>query len=46
MKTFWMSSVRDKAYVIFQTEEAAEKARQAVHGLEWPERSRTSLRPK
>lgn len=46
VKTFWMSGVRDKAYVVFETEEAAEKARQAVHGLEWPERSRTSLRPK
>ena len=41
-----MSSVRDKAYVVFDSEEAAEKARQATHGLEWPERSRTSLRPK
>ena len=46
VKQFWMSAVRDKAYVIFDTQESAEAARQAVHSLEWPERMRTSLRPK
>lgn len=46
VKQFWMSAVRDKAYVVFETSEAAEAARQAVHSLEWPERMRTSLRPK
>lgn len=46
LKHFWMSSVRDKAYVVFETLEAAEAARQALHSLEWPEGMRTSLRPK
>ena len=46
LKQFWMSGVRDKAYVVFETMEAAEAARQALYSLQWPEGMRTSLRPK
>ena len=46
IKQFWMSAVRDKAYVVFETMEAAEAARQALYSLQWPEGMRTSLRPK
>lgn len=46
VQSMWMPTIRDRAYVLFETEEAAEAARQGTHGLEWPHGNRTSLRPK
>ncbi|EIE24121.1 hypothetical protein COCSUDRAFT_65753 [Coccomyxa subellipsoidea C-169] len=43
---FWMTKIKDRAYVIYATEEQAEATRQAVTGIEWPLGNGNSLRPK
>lgn len=43
---FWMTRIKDRAYVVYATEEQAEATRHAVSGIEWPLGNGNSLRPK
>lgn len=43
---FWMPKIKDRAYLIYATEEEAEATRNAVSGIEWPTGNANSLRPK
>jgi hypothetical protein len=43
---FWMTRIKDRAYVVYATEEQAEATRHAVTGIEWPLGNANSLRPK
>lgn len=46
IKGFWMPKIKDRAYIIYATEEEAEATRNAVSGIEWPIGNANSLRPK
>ena len=41
-----MPKIKDRAYVVYATEEEAEATRNAVSGAEWPKGNKNSLRPK
>ena len=43
---FWMTKIKDRAFVVYATEEQAEATRHAVTGIEWPLGNGNSLRPK
>ncbi|CAL8462331.1 g1864 [Coccomyxa elongata] len=43
---FWMTKIKDRAFVVYATEEQAEATRHAVMGIEWPLGNGNSLRPK
>ena len=46
IRGFWMPKIKDRAYVVFASEEEAEATRNAVSGIEWPVGNGNSLRPK
>ena len=41
-----MTKIKDRAYVVYASEEQAEATRNALSGLEWPLGNGNSLRPK
>lgn len=41
-----MTRIKDRAYVVYATEEQAETTRHAITGIEWPLGNGNSLRPK
>lgn len=41
-----MPKIKDRAYIVYTTEEGAEATRNAVSGIEWPVGNGNSLRPK
>ena len=41
-----MPKIKDRAYVVFASEEEAEATRNVVSGIEWPVGNGNSLRPK
>ena len=43
---FWMTKIKDRAYVVYASEAQAEATRNALSGLEWPLGNGNSLRPK
>lgn len=41
-----MTRIKDRAYIVYASEEQAEATRHAVSGIEWPLGNGNSLRPR
>lgn len=43
VKRFWMNSIKSHAFVVFESDESAARAREAVNGLKWPSKQGNQL---